>query len=66
MDNWAVGVLAYELMLGGPPFESDTKEETYDKIMHDSPFYPSLWSKEAKDFLKQVSLHSCACFQAIL
>ena len=53
MDIWAVGILAYELMLGGPPFESDTKEETYDKILHDSAFYPSLWSEHAKDFLSQ-------------
>ncbi len=55
LDIWAVGILAYELMLGGPPFESDTKEETYDKILHDDPYYPSLWTGEAKDFLNQAS-----------
>lgn len=56
VDIWAVGILAYELMLGGPPFESDTKEETYDKIQHDTPFYPSLWTEEAKSFLTQASI----------
>ena len=33
LDVWATGVLAYELLVGGSPFEADTKEETYEKIM---------------------------------
>ena len=56
IDVWALGVLAYELMLGAPPFEADTKEETCDKIVHSTPFMPQLWSNEAKDFLKQASI----------
>ncbi len=24
-DIWALGILAYELMIGGPPFEADTR-----------------------------------------
>lgn len=54
IDVWAVGIVAYELMLGGPPFEGDTKEETCDKILFDQPFMPSSWSEEAKDFLSHV------------
>ncbi len=51
---WAAGILAYELMLGGPPFEADTKAETYSRITSEAPFLPSMWSQDAADFLTQV------------
>lgn len=55
VDVWAAGILAYELMLGGPPFEADTKEETCHKILHDRPRLAQMWSTEAKDFLTKAS-----------
>mmetsp|Transcript_3766 Transcript_3766/g.4351 ORF Transcript_3766/g.4351 Transcript_3766/m.4351 type:complete len:148 (+) Transcript_3766:33-476(+) len=30
VDNWTVGVLAYELIVGHPPFESDEIDDTDD------------------------------------
>ena len=59
VDVWAAGVLAYELMLGGPPFEADTKAETYARILKEDPFLPSMWSEDATDFLKQVGPTPC-------
>ena len=34
VDAWAVGVLAYELLVGRPPFEKESRDETYALIMH--------------------------------
>ena len=56
VDVWAAAILAYELLLGGPPFETDTKEETYHRILTEDAFLPSLWSTAAKDFLRMVRL----------
>lgn len=35
VDVWQVGVLAYELAVGRPPFETPTHEGTYDRIVRD-------------------------------
>jgi aurora kinase len=32
VDCWAVGVLAYELIVGRPPFQQESRSETYDYI----------------------------------
>lgn len=32
IDNWCLGVLAYELCAGRPPFESNSESETEKKI----------------------------------
>ncbi len=36
VDTWAVGVLAYELLSGRPPFEVEDERETKQRIMTDS------------------------------
>lgn len=53
-DIWATGILAYELLVGGSPFEADTKEETYDKIMGCQLWLPSHLSQHAQDFIRKV------------
>ena len=36
VDWWTLGVLAYELMCGSPPFESETPMQTYQKALKSS------------------------------
>ena len=59
-DIWALGVLACELLTGASPFEGDTKEETYGKILDSEVWLPSHLSPEAQDFVRQVHLYAHA------
>ena len=52
VDVWCAGILAYELLVGGPPFEADTKEATYIRIIKTEPFIPGHLSAAAQDFIK--------------
>lgn len=53
-DIWAVGVLACELLLGASPYEGDTKEETYAKVLAGNLQLPRHLSAEAQDFIQKV------------
>ena len=33
VDLWCIGVLCYELLVGNPPFESASHNETYRRIL---------------------------------
>jgi calcium-dependent protein kinase len=54
---WSIGVIAYILMSGRPPFKGRSKSEIYDSII-DTPLsfdYP-IWDKvssESKDFIRK-------------
>ena len=52
MDVWCAGILAYELLIGGPPFEADTKEATYTRILKTEPLIPAHISRAAQDFIR--------------
>ena len=55
VDNWAIGVLTYELLVGIPPFagpNSPNREDTYDRILKGAySKIPSFVSDKAKDFI---------------
>ena len=52
----AQGVLAYELIVGRPPFEKETRAATYECIMYRKPPYPSWLSDAARSFI-DTALH---------
>ena len=58
-DVWAVGVTAYELLVGAGPFEAASKDATHDKILSCQPFLPSHLSPAAQNFIQQVSQGCC-------
>ncbi|KAL4424485.1 hypothetical protein ABPG77_006794 [Micractinium sp. CCAP 211/92] len=51
VDVWAVGVLAFELLVGRPPFERESREETYQSIQHKEPALPAWLSDPAREFI---------------
>lgn len=40
IDIWEVGILAYELAVGYPPFETNSYDETYEKIINSEVTFP--------------------------
>lgn len=51
VDAWAIGILAYELLVGCPPFEQEARSDTYDSIMYKEPRLPSSISSQGKNFI---------------
>ena len=49
-----VGVLAYELLVGSPPFEADTHKQTYKRIIGVDLKFPSEVAPDARDFIKKL------------
>ncbi|KAK9815326.1 hypothetical protein WJX72_001838 [[Myrmecia] bisecta] len=51
VDAWAMGILAFELIVGHPPFEKDSRSATYEHIMYRKAQFPAWMTDEAKDFI---------------
>ncbi|ALC38687.1 ial [Drosophila busckii] len=51
VDQWCLGILCYEFLVGNPPFESDSTEKTYAKIKRLEVHYPSHLSPGSKDLI---------------
>ena len=54
VDIWAVGIMLYALLVGKPPFESETVDETYRRIKNNHYDFPKQipLSSEAKQLIK--------------
>ncbi|XP_061112648.1 aurora kinase A [Conger conger] len=58
VDLWSLGVLAYEFLVGKPPFETKSHEETYRKISRVEFSYPAHMSTESRDLIGQLLKHN--------
>ncbi|KAF2883047.1 hypothetical protein ILUMI_23124 [Ignelater luminosus] len=54
VDLWSLGVLCYEFLVGKPPFESNTYDETYRKISKAIIKFPTHVSEGAQDLIKKL------------
>lgn len=52
VDIWSLGVLAYELIVGSPPFEAEGHNQTYQRISKVDLHFPVGISAEARSFVK--------------
>ena len=54
VDNWCIGILTYEFLVGSPPFVSQTKEQTYNRILNLDLHFPSGVPDIAQDFIRRL------------
>ncbi|MCI4387018.1 hypothetical protein PGIGA_G00069320 [Pangasianodon gigas] len=58
VDLWSLGVLCYEFLVGNPPFETKSHEETYRKISRVEFTYPPHVSEGARDLISRLLKHN--------
>ena len=51
VDHWTLGILAFEFLVGKPPFESATQVDTYRRIQSVDLHFPSHVSSGARDLI---------------
>ena len=51
VDLWSLGVLCYEFLAGKPPFETESHQETYKKIVMVDIQWPRFFSAGARDLI---------------
>ncbi|CAF2967933.1 unnamed protein product [Rotaria sp. Silwood2] len=54
VDYWALGVLMYEMAAGFPPFYADQPIQIYEKIVQGKFKFPSHFSSELKDLVRNL------------
>ncbi|XP_026111574.1 aurora kinase C-like [Carassius auratus] len=58
VDLWSLGVLCYEFLVGHPPFETKSHDETYRKISRVEFTYPSHVSEGSRDLIGRLLKHN--------
>ncbi|PNW73286.1 hypothetical protein CHLRE_14g626466v5 [Chlamydomonas reinhardtii] len=53
VDIWGVGVMAYDVLVGQPPFNTDDPNTTVEAILLREAEYPDYLSDDAVDFIDQ-------------
>jgi len=51
VDLWSLGVLAYEFLVGNPPFEAEGHTQTYRRISRVDLQFPKFVSEDARTFI---------------
>lgn len=54
VDLWSLGVLCYEFLAGKPPFETESYDETYKRIIRVDLRFPPCISDGARDLISKV------------
>jgi serine/threonine protein kinase len=54
VDIWSLGVLTYEFLVGNPPFEAQSHEETYRRISRVDLRFPPGVSTGARDLIRKL------------
>jgi len=54
VDAWALGILAYEFLVGKSPFEAETQNDIFQNIRKKEVIYPKTMPQEAKLFISQL------------
>ena len=51
VDNWALGCVIWELLVGSPPFDASEEDILFFKILDNSLVFPSYVSADARDLI---------------
>nr|XP_056700865.1 aurora kinase A [Euleptes europaea] len=58
VDLWSLGVLCYEFLVGKPPFESKTYQDTYRAISKVEYRFPPFVTEGARDLISRLLKHN--------